>query len=374
MSESANSRVNSANLASRGAYAAQLKDRQEISNRPLPTEPTIQARLAFLTFEKLRSAGIPIDRVAEEIGLWPSQTSSQHNRIAFHKHATLLEVASRELGDPCYGMHLGSSLALKDLDLLGYICLNSATLGDCLLNLTRYCRVLSDGFDQVVVEDADGIAVVTEVLDKRAVGMPQSTELRLSLYRPMLSALIGKAVNILRYEMPHSQVGPLTEYQTVYHAPVQFNAMRTAVIIGREMLDLAIAEADHGLLKILTRHADEILERRPGTNNLSHSVRTAIASRLQAGETSIGDVSRELGMSSRTLARRLHEHGLSYRDLLNQLRHDLALRYLTDGNHTHAQIAYLLGFTDVSAFSHAFKRWTGLSPSQYMGISRATNA
>ena len=265
-------------------------------------------------------------------------------------------------------MHLGSSLTLKDLDLLGYICLNSATLGDCLSNLTRYCRVLSDGFDQVIVQDTDGIAMVADVLDKKSVHRPQSTELRLSLYQPMLSALIGMDIDVLRYEMPHAQIGSLEEYDSVYRAPIHFNAIRTAIVIGRESLETPIVQADQHLLGILTRHADEVLERRPGTNSLGHSVRTILATRLQTGETSIEDVSRELGMSSRTLARHLRDHGQTYRDILNQIRRDLALRYLTDGNHTYAQIAYMLGFTDVSAFSHAFKRWTGSPPSRYARV------
>ncbi|MEO1019238.1 MAG: AraC family transcriptional regulator [Pseudomonadota bacterium] len=332
----------------------------------MPTEPTIQATLARSTFNHLMRMGVPIDRVSKEVGLLPDQTEGRNARIVFHKHALLLEVAARELRDPGFGMHLGLSLELKDLDLLGYICLNSATLGDCLDNLVRYCRVFSDGFDLSITRDGDFVTIVTSVLDEKAVGLPQSTELRLSLFKPMLSTLIGEDVELHSVEMPHARIGPASEYERVFGVPVRFHAAQPAVIINRHLLDAPIQNADHGLLEILTHHAEDVLERLPGIGSLRHDVQNSIASRLQSGQTSIDDVARELGMSSRTLARRLKENGISYRELLNQLRRQLALRYLNDGRHTQAQIAYLLGFTDVSAFSHAFKRWTGSSPSRYV--------
>ncbi|MDH3790706.1 MAG: helix-turn-helix transcriptional regulator, partial [Rhodospirillales bacterium] len=129
------------------------------------------------------------------------------------------------------------------------------------------------------------------------------------------------------------------------------------------LLDAPVRAADNQLLKYLERHAQDVLSQRSGSRDIRHQVQTSIASRLQSGEPTIDTVARELGMSSRTLARRLSEHGVTYRELLNDLRHQLALRYLKDGWHRNSQIAYLLGFSEISAFNHAFKRWTGSTPS-----------
>ncbi len=334
----------------------------------MPTEPTIQAKLAKLTFERLLHEGVSVEDVSDEVGLTIEQTRGRNARIAFSKHASLLDVASRELGDPSFGMHLGQSLDLKDLDLLGYICLNSATLSDCLENLIRYCRVFSDGFDLAITHEGMSVVITTTILDKMATGLPQSTELRLSLFRPMLRALLGQDVQLLAVDMPHAPIGPTSEYERVFGVPVRFHASRSAVAIDRDLMSAPIRNADNYLLQILTQHAEDVLERLPNTSDFHQAVQNSIASRLPSGRTSISDVARDLGMSSRTLARRLKDHGISYRDLLNQLRRQLALRYLSNGHHTQAQIAYLLGFTDVSAFSHAFKRWTGLPPSRYTTV------
>lgn len=332
----------------------------------MPTEPTIQAKLAKSTFEHLLRRGVSAEDLFQEVGLTVEQTSGRNARIAFHKHAFLLEVASHKLDDPSFGMRLGLSLDLKDLDLLGYICLNSATLADCLDNLVRYCRVFSDGFDLSVLHEGRSVCITSNVIDKKSAGFTQSTELRLSLFRPMLSALLNRNVDLLAVEMPHAPVGPASEYDKVFGVPVRFRAARAAIVIDKELLSAPISNADNYLLQILTQHAEDVLERLPNTSNFYHAVQNSIASRLQSGQTSIGDVAKDLGMSPRTLARRLKEQDISYRDLLNQLRRQLALRYLSDGHHTHAQIAYLLGFTDVSAFSHAFKRWTGSPPSRFV--------
>lgn len=332
----------------------------------MPIGPTVLAHLACLTIERLRDAKVPTDPILKEVALTRSQTSDHEGRIPFHKHVALLEVAARELRDPCYGLHLGQSLSLKDFDLLGYICLNSATLGDALNNVKRYSRVYSEGFDHTIVREGDTAAIVAEVLDTNSHSLPQSVELVVSLNQSQMSVLLGYEVGVVAFELAHKQVGPKSEYSKVLKAPVRFNAGRTATIIHADLLDAPILTADQKLLDILKRHAEDVLGRRLGGDNIRHMVRSLIASRLQSGKISIDDTARELGMSSRTLARRLHADGVTYRDLLNDLRRQLALRYLNDGFHSYAQIAYLLGFADVSAFSHAFKRWTGSPPSRYL--------
>lgn len=329
----------------------------------MATNLTVDAHLACLAIERLRESKVSIDLILRQVGLTRTQISDHEGRIPFHKYAALLDVAARESHDPLFGLYLGQSLNSKDFGLLGYIALNSATLGDTLRNVQRYSRVFSDGYEITLVREGTRIAIVERVLDPYAFGNSQAVELGLSATQHMMSALVGFEIRAVAIEFAHECLGLTSVYRRIFKAPVRFDASRNATIVEANLLDALVRAADNRLLKILKRHAEDVLSQQFDSGDIRHQVRTSIASRLQSGTPTIDVVARELGMSSRTLARRLSKHGVTYRELLNDLRHQLALRYLKDGWHRNSQIAYLLGFSEISAFNHAFKRWTGSTPS-----------
>jgi len=127
-----------------------------------------------------------------------------------------------------------------------------------------------------------------------------------------------------------------------------------------------MATADKRLHGILTGYCEEILASREDRSpDLRHQVERIIAKLLCRGEAETEEVAHELGMSVRTLARRLGQPGVSFGQILDELRHDLALRYLRDPNLSLSQIAFLLGYSELSAFSHAFRRWTRTTPGEW---------
>ena len=132
------------------------------------------------------------------------------------------------------------------------------------------------------------------------------------------------------------------------------------------LLALPIATADERLFEILTGYCDEILRQREKKSpDLRHQVERIVMRLLSRGEATVRNVSQELGMSVRTFARRLNDAGSTFAEILDQLRSDLARKYLSDADLAPSQIAFLLGYSEVSAFSHAFKRWTGTSPGEW---------
>lgn len=314
--------------------------------------------------ERLRESKLPSDAILRQAGLTRAQTSDYEGRIPFHKHAALLEAATRETRCPVFGLRLGQAVKAKNFGLLGYIALNSATLGDALRNVKRYSRVYSDGSGLDFERDGARVAIVHKVFDPKAFGMPQAVELGLSVSQRVMSALVGFEARALEVAFAHEPLAPESAHRGVLKPPVRFDAGRSAITVEAGLLDAPVRAADNKLLEYLKRHAREVLSEGSGPGDIRHEVQTVIASRLQSGEPTIDTVARELGMSSRTLARRLSEQGATYRELLNDLRHQLALRYLKDGGHRNSQIAYLLGFSEISAFNHAFKRWTGATPSE----------
>jgi AraC-like DNA-binding protein len=129
---------------------------------------------------------------------------------------------------------------------------------------------------------------------------------------------------------------------------------------------MPVVSADPHLNELLIKYSEEALAHRPVNRaGLRSSVENAIAPLLPHGKAGAGEVARRLGMSNRTLARRLASEGLTFSEIQAELKVDLAKRYLNDGDLPISQIAWLLGYREVSAFTHAFKRWTGTTPRQF---------
>ena len=119
---------------------------------------------------------------------------------------------------------------------------------------------------------------------------------------------------------------------------------------------------DSQLLKILTAHADDLLAERHSVTGLQSMVANQLASLLPSGESRAAVVARQLGMSTRSFTRHLAEEGTTFAEILEQLRRRLAARYLADERMSVQQTAWLLGYSEVGAFNHAYKRWTGTAP------------
>jgi AraC-like DNA-binding protein len=146
---------------------------------------------------------------------------------------------------------------------------------------------------------------------------------------------------------------------------VRFNQNRGQVILDRKSMLLPIGTADDRLLKILIQHCKQVLKsHEPQQSSLVADIRQTIANLLPSGRAKADTVATELGLTRRTMHRRLAEQGISYRELHDTLCRDLAERYIAEETLNFQQVAFLLGYADQSAFSVAFKRWTGLSPKE----------
>jgi AraC-like DNA-binding protein len=146
---------------------------------------------------------------------------------------------------------------------------------------------------------------------------------------------------------------------------VQFGADTDEFALNVGARELPLIHSDSYLNDLLLKNCEAALaHRRSDLSQLRTRVENAISSLLPHGRVILGDIARTLGMSKRTLARKLSDEGLNFTEILEQLRRDLAVRYLDDRKLHVSKIAWLLGFHEVSAFTHAFKRWTGKTPSQ----------
>jgi len=163
---------------------------------------------------------------------------------------------------------------------------------------------------------------------------------------------------------PHARPDDIEPHNRLFQCPIEFDSPAAEIIFDRSLLESPVITADPNLVAILDQHVKESLAKIPG-RSLSHQVRAFLSSRLPGTPPTLDETARDLGMSMRTIQRRLSEEDTSHKQLLRQIRHELALRYLKERSVAISEVAFLLGFSEPSAFYRAFRRWTGMTPVEY---------
>jgi AraC-like DNA-binding protein len=275
-----------------------------------------------------------------------------------------LDEAAIALKDDCLGFTLAREHDPREIGLLYYVMASSQTLGDALKRVARYSQITNEA---LVVRYREGNRLIINLSYS---GVPRHSD-RHQIEFCMFAALricrvlTGQNLVPQHFSIAHYRSEGTAEMSRFVGTKVEFGADTDELALNSNARELPIIHADNHLNDLLLKYCEAALaDRGAGESQLRTSVENAISSVLPHGRVLIEDVARSLGMSKRTLARKLSNEGLNYSEIFEHLRRDLAVRYLDDRKMHVSKIAWLLGFHEVSAFTHAFKRWTGKTPSQ----------
>jgi AraC-like DNA-binding protein len=266
------------------------------------------------------------------------------------------------LKDPLLGFRLARDGELRQIGLLHYVAASSETLGDALDRAQRYSSIANAGlvlkcFEACNFTIALRYAGVARHSDRQQMECFVTTLIR------FCRASTDRHLNPIAVHFVHRRSGESSELEKFFGCRIEFGADTDQIIFDKKAKQLRLVSADPYLNDILLHHCEQALAyRRFRAGSLRISIENAITPLLPHGKARLDAVSQTLGVSSRTLARRLTEQGLSFGEILNQLRSDLATHYLGEANLSISQIAWLVGYQGVSAFSHGCKRWTGTNP------------
>ncbi len=285
-------------------------------------------------------------------------------RIPLKSQAHLLEISARELGDDCYGLHLSSKVEIRDADALGYIGLASPTLGEALASLERYARVFNQGARIKLLTDNDTAIVELNSVDPSILQQRQQMEFSAGLLVHAYRVFTGRNITPIEVGFIHDRRGGQRELTRLFGCKVAYLQRQARIVLKLKDLNIPIATADNRLLKILLAHCEAVL-RDQGTydEGLLPKVERKVLDLLPQGRARAKVIAAQLGISDRTLTRRLFGLGISFDGIVDRLRHQLALKYVTGSDLSLTQVAFLLGYASQPAFSLAFKRWTGRPPS-----------
>jgi AraC-like DNA-binding protein len=175
--------------------------------------------------------------------------------------------------------------------------------------------------------------------------------------------LTGLRLVPIRVRFTHHRDSDVTEFATLFGSDIEFGAKMDEVAFAISAKDLPVVSADPYLNELLIASCEEALSRRPiNRGSFRSQVENAVVPLLPHGKARAGEIARRLGLSQRTFARRLSLESLTFSEILESLRRDLAEQYLADPGLSISQIAWILGYRENSAFAHAFRRWTGKTP------------
>lgn len=328
---------------------------------------TIPAKSVDKILDAASRRGVSRTAACAAADIDPAVLADPDHRLPFAGVVRLYEVCARLTGDDAFGLHVGEASHPTMFDVLGYIMMNSPTVGEALSRLERYQRVWTDGsvLSPSVEDGRARIQYSYEIAEPVPEDRRQDCEATLSIVATGVRAMVGSEwqPDFVWYE--HAAPEDISEHRRIFRCPIAFGQSVNAVIFDAALLARAIPRADPALEAVLDRHAQALLDARPAVASLADRVRQVIVGRLRGGEPDLETVARELGMSTRTLQRHLKDERTTLNEVIDGIRRDLSTRYLRQPDLTISDVAYLLGFAEPSTFHRAFRKWTGLTPGEF---------
>jgi len=324
--------------------------------------PSAAGGITRLAYARAKAAGLDPQPMLREVGLTLAQIEDPSIRIRVRDQIAFLNLAADVLHDDLLGFHLAEVSELRELGLLYYVSASSDALGEALRRAARYSTIVNEGVCLTYNDNGDVAMTfdyvgVSRHLDRHQIEFFVTTTVRIC------RELTGHHLVPTRVRLIHRRNGATYELAEFLGVDVEFGAPADEVAFAATVKSLPIVSADPYLNKLLIAYCEEALSRRPARSGSFRSVvENEVATLLPHGKARAGEIARRLGVSQRTFARRLSLEGASFSDVLESLRSHLAERYLADESLSISQIAWLLGYQEVSAFTHAFKRWTGKTP------------
>ncbi len=328
-------------------------------------DPTICAGFAHGLLEFAVSRGANRDTLLARSGIGASALADHFARIPLTRYMALMRTAKVLNDDPALALHFGASSNCADLTLIAMIAAACDSVAMAFAHLNRYGRLTVDldgvaGPDHFPLEvDRSGAWLID---NRQHHGLfPELTETTFARFASNIPKAFGRqAVRSIHFT--HALPDHHVKCERVFGVPVFYGRPRNAILLDPAIPNARLSPSPRYVLGVLTAHADSLLRELDGTRSTRGRVEAVLLPLLHTGDVSMDRVAQALAMSRPTLYRKLKLEAVTFEDILDALRHRMALHHLTSRTSTVNEVATLVGFSDPAAFSRAFKRWTGSSP------------
>lgn len=300
-------------------------------------------------------------------GISPADLADQDNRVPFASYVALMRAAKALTGDPALALHYGEAVDIAEVSIVGLIGRASATMADAFAQLNRYVRLVVDvdlGTEQrfQLRQERGGVWLTDTRRDPNAF-----LELTESAFAQLVCGTrrFGLTPLVLAVHVTHPAPPYAAEYERVLRAPVTFGSDWNAMMIDMTWMTRPVAVLPRYVFGVLSERGEALLEDLEASKTLRGRVEALLLPLLHTGDIGMEAIAEKMAMSRPTLLRKLKGEGTTYEAVVDELRHRMALHYLTGKKVSVNETAYLVGFSEAAAFSRAFKRWTGRSPKAF---------
>lgn len=309
-------------------------------------------------------SGGDVDRIFGVSGIDPELLAQPTLSLGLINYCRVMEEAARYSGCDNFGLHYGRQFKPQSLGLIGYIGLCSATLEQALHNVAKAFPWHQHDTLTRLVDKGDCWRLDYQVRHGAILCRRQDAELTLGMFLNLIRHVAGKHWAPREVHFEHPRPTQWHEHCKVFDAPVYFDQPFNSLLIPKRDLARAMPDSDPLLLGVM-QDAIRRLNSATPQQNIVDQARSQVHLVMLQGEPVLEEVADKMGLSSWSLQRRLREEGLSFTALVDNVRCEMAKHYLQQRQLPISEMALLLGYSEVSAFSRAFRRWFGISPRQW---------
>ncbi len=306
-----------------------------------------------------------LEAVLAQTRLSRRQLEAPDGAVPLVEYTHLLEVASRITRDDVLGLHVYMEARIERNGALGYLLRHAPTVGQALDDLVRYVCLEAQGIDLRGGVVGDHYQLCYRVADSRVTERRQDAEVSMAVAARLLRDLAGDDWSLHEVHFEHTRPVGVLELERFFDAPIRFEQSWNRLIFPAAVLDRAGRATNERLYTSLKQHADTLLEESGSALGLTAQIRRQVIESLSYGEPRIDEFAERMAISTRTLQRRLARVETTFAEIVDHARRDLSFGYLSDQQLPVSEIAFLLGYSELSAFHRAFRRWTGSTPTRY---------
>lgn len=329
---------------------------------------TYAAPAVSMTLKIIESYDIDPSPLLENLGIDDKLIEDPNARFPYEKIDQLWYDAVEITQDPNFGLRAIRFWHPSTLGALGYAWLTSSSLRTALERLTRYMSILTEGarLDLDIIHLKDGEEELSAHLSYRSISkqQPTRTDSFMAMLLAMCRANCGEDFHPSSIDLTHDVPDDPSEFYALFECPVNFSAEANRFNLSNDVAEMRLISANPQLALINDKIMLETLARLE-KDNIVARVKTEILNQLPSGQVTDASVAEAISMGQRSLQRKLQNEKTSFRSIFNDIRKELAQKYVKNSNMNLIDVAFNLGFSEYSSFSRAFKKWTGVTPSTY---------
>jgi len=331
----------------------------------------LPAGLVTAVLQFMAGAGGDPARARAAAGLRTGDLVDPDRRLDADRLAAVMESAAADLEEPDFGLRVGLGFDLEAFGPLSYAVLNASTVGIGVANLARFFGSVVEGAQARLVTRHGEAVLRVSVGGIDSLTARHLQECGMLVLVRMIGRLVGDASwRPDGVSLAHPAPRDVSAHAECFGVAPEFGTSSNEIRFEASVMQREVRDADRSMLPAVDERLRDVVGQEPDEEPWLSSLRLHVASRLCDGHPTIRAIAPELGLGARTLQRRLGIQGLTYRDVVQDARQRLATRYLEESETDLTEIAFLLGYSELSAFSHAFHRWTGTSPGSFRRRSR----